>query len=369
MNRIRTPRRTARGVLVTVGAAALLAGPITSAAADPVSAGDASAYGFQAEGLVPIEPMPTAEASVTGEDSASETLIEVPADPLAVSGTFTASAVTHEASDIESVLAVNEQEVAGPYNTQGATLVEGLDVLLDSLEEGTSLVTAEVLRSEAVGVCNGDTVDYSANSEIVNLQIGGEDVPLNGPLEEIVAGIDTILTETTLDQVVDIDYNVVEETADGISVDALVITVLAAAGEDPVERVTIGHAETGGLVCGAAAEAPECSDGADNDGDGVIDHPDDPGCDSPEDDSEVDAPAAPECSDGIDNDGDGFIDFTGQDPGCDSPEDDSEIDGPITAEQNALPRTGSGSTVALVLGAGLALGALALRRLRSASLT
>ena len=358
---------TARAVLAAVGAAALLAGPITSVGADPVSAGQASAYGVTLEGLVPVGPTPTAAVEVNDEDS-NDVLIDIPADPLAVSGTFTAAAAAHAASDIESVLAVNEQEVAGPYNTQGATLVEGLDVLVEQLE-GESLLTAEVLRSEAVGVCKGGAVEYSANSEIVNLQVAGSDVPLNGPLEGIVAGIDTILTETTLDQVVDIDYNVVQETADGISVDALVITVLAAAGEDPVERVTIGHAETGGLVCGAAATPPECSDGEDNDGDGKVDHPDDPGCDSPEDDSEIDAPAPPECSDGIDNDGDGKIDFTGQDPGCDSPEDDSEIDGPITANETALPRTGSGSTVALVLGAGLAVGALALRRLRAASLT
>lgn len=359
MDTKRSSRRTARALLAAIGAAALLAGPVTSAGADPVSAGQASAYGVQLEGLVPVEPTPTAAAEVSEEDS-NEVLIDIPADPLAVSGTFTAAAAAHEASDIESVLAVNEQEVPGPYNTQGATLVEGLEVLLDAIDDGTPLVRAEVLRSEAVGVCSGGTVQYSANSEIVNLQVAGSDVPLNGPLEEIVGGIQDVLEQTTLDQVVDIEYNVVQETADGISVDALVITVLAAAGEDPVERVTIGHAETGGLVCGAAATPPECSDGADNDGDGQIDHPNDPGCDSPEDDSEIDLP---ECSDTIDNDGDGKIDFSGQDPGCDSPEDDSEIDGPVTANETALPRTGSASTVALVLGAGLAVGALALRRL------
>lgn len=55
---------------------------------------------------------------------------------------------------------------------------------------------------------------------------------------------------------------------------------------------------------------PECSDGLDNDGDGFVDFPDDPGCASPE--SLVEDPA---CDDGIDNDGDGLIDFPA-DPGC-----------------------------------------------------
>jgi hypothetical protein len=48
---------------------------------------------------------------------------------------------------------------------------------------------------------------------------------------------------------------------------------------------------------------PACADGLDNDHDGLVDHPADPGCGSPRDPFED-----PECDDGIDNDGDGFID-------------------------------------------------------------
>lgn len=71
---------------------------------------------------------------------------------------------------------------------------------------------------------------------------------------------------------------------------------------------------------------PQCSDEMDNDGDGKIDFPNDPGCSSPDDDLELDGPA--ECSDGIDNDGDGDTDA--QDPGCNgsgsgyNPDDNSE---------------------------------------------
>jgi len=62
---------------------------------------------------------------------------------------------------------------------------------------------------------------------------------------------------------------------------------------------------------------PACSDGIDNDGDGLVDYPMDPGCSSPTDDSELDATHP--CDDGIDNDGDGFVDWRldgSGDPGC-----------------------------------------------------
>jgi hypothetical protein len=59
-----------------------------------------------------------------------------------------------------------------------------------------------------------------------------------------------------------------------------------------------------------ATVRPECSDEVDNDGDGNVDFPNDPGCKSPEDLSE-----AGDCTDGIDNDGDGLVDYPA-DPGC-----------------------------------------------------
>jgi len=79
-------------------------------------------------------------------------------------------------------------------------------------------------------------------------------------------------------------------------------------------------------------ENPACSDGLDNDDDGLIDI-NDPGCHSdgdvnnpdsyvPSDDDE--ANEVTQCSDGLDNDNDNKIDL--QDPGCDSPEDDNETD-------------------------------------------
>jgi hypothetical protein len=56
-------------------------------------------------------------------------------------------------------------------------------------------------------------------------------------------------------------------------------------------------------------ESPACDDGADNDGDGNADHPADDGCAAPSALSEE-----PECNDALDNDGDGAVDVA--DPGC-----------------------------------------------------
>jgi hypothetical protein len=58
------------------------------------------------------------------------------------------------------------------------------------------------------------------------------------------------------------------------------------------------------------AMIPACSDGLDNDGDGFIDFPDDPGCLG-----SLGTLEDPECNDGIANDTDGLIDFP-DDPGC-----------------------------------------------------
>ena len=83
-------------------------------------------------------------------------------------------------------------------------------------------------------------------------------------------------------------------------------------------------------------DVPQCSDGKDNDGDGLIDYPNDPGCSSFLDTTESGNPA---CSDGIDNDGDGKVDFPA-DPGCSSASDTNESD--IPACSDGLDNDGDG---------------------------
>lgn len=337
----RSPRPVALGGAL-LAAAALLFATASPAAADPVGSGEASAYGgtINVGGQEVIPPTPLAESSLEAED-VNETLIDIPADPLAVSGTLNADAAVHADSDIESQLTQVTQEVEGPYNASGVALIEGAEVLVDAVAEDVSLVRADVIRAEAVAVCRGGTVEYSANSEIINLQIGGEDVPLNAPLSDLLDAIGDGLEESTLNQVLDIQRNVVTPTDDGIAVDALVVTVLSAAGDAPLAEVRLGHAEVGGVACGAATQ---CADGVDND--------------DPED--ELADAADPGCH----TDGDA------SNPDSYDPTDDSELDAPTTDPSEAaappsLPRTGGDAAtttgLAALMGAG-ALGLYALRR-------
>lgn len=87
--------------------------------------------------------------------------------------------------------------------------------------------------------------------------------------------------------------------------------VLGAGSEDP------------GCDGGASDEseytlAIGCDDGIDNDGDGNVDFPDDPGCKQLTDLSELF-----QCEDGLDNDNDGLVDFP-DDPQCANAQDDRE---------------------------------------------
>jgi hypothetical protein len=86
------------------------------------------------------------------------------------------------------------------------------------------------------------------------------------------------------------------------------------------------HGDTPG-ACGDTSPPPpaECDDGEDNDGDTLVDFPDDPGCEDADDNDEADDPVTTECNDGEDNDGDTLVDFP-DDPGCEDADDNDEAD-------------------------------------------
>ncbi|MEZ4472219.1 MAG: hypothetical protein R3F60_15775 [bacterium] len=95
-----------------------------------------------------------------------------------------------------------------------------------------------------------------------------------------------------------------------------------------------GAAVVDGEVVDAAPRAA-CGNGLDDDGDGLVDFPDDPGCQAADDDDEFNPPPGPECDDRVDNDGDGLIDV--YDPDCSSDADPSEEGGnPVTECSNGL---------------------------------
>ena len=106
-------------------------------------------------------------------------------------------------------------------------------------------------------------------------------------------------------------------------------------------------ASNGGSGCKTCVliypDSQECDDGVDNDGDGWIDHPADPGCQNVKDDSETNDNSAStaECNDGVDNDNDALID--GSDPGCSNSADDSENTA-TTQCQDTADNDGDGMT-------------------------
>jgi len=82
--------------------------------------------------------------------------------------------------------------------------------------------------------------------------------------------------------------------------------------------------ETQTLMCQTQLTvSSQCSDGIDNDGDDLIDYPEDSDCSSAGENSEA---SIPQCADGIDNDGDSLIDTN--DYGCSGVGDTSESPNP-----------------------------------------
>ena len=369
---MRHPRRRASlGVTAVAIAAALAIIPFGTAARAASPAASAFGATIQAGGQDVVPPTPSVSVASPTKDE-TDTVVDIPASPVAVNGTLTATANAHATANIASGLTVVTQAVPGPYNGRGLAEIEGASVLYDVAGEGIPILSASAIRSEAAVVC-GATPKYTANSEIVDLAIAGNDIPLNAPVQDLIDAISGALTDSGLNAVVDVQRNVVTQiTGGGISVDALVVTILAAAGTDPLAKVRLAHAEVTAAACAAAAQ---CSDGIDNDNDAKIDTLD-PGCHSdgnasnassyvPTDNDERDAA---QCSDSIDNDGDNKADIA--DPGCHSdgnasnaasyvPSDNNEADEAVRGL--TLPRTGADSGLPLA-GAGLAtLAALGLR--------
>ncbi len=178
---------------------------------------------------------------------------------------------------------------------------------------GPGVVAAAANSASASRQCPGAAETTTQTSEVVNL--GGVGVPLpaagcaNGTPDTRFAPLAPVAT---------IVCNADETASSGVR-QALDVFVLSGVGSSLLQESTAQSESK--AVAVAAAATPQCSDGVDNDGDGKIDFPADPGCSSATDDSE--AGGGPQCSDGIDNDGDGKIDFPA-DKGCTSASDTSE---------------------------------------------
>jgi hypothetical protein len=180
--------------------------------------------------------------------------------------------------------------VARTYNTNAGVSVEtsgSLSFLLTGLYEGSwkDLRVIDTAPQPAVQITSVDVADTARNLELV------------GTLAYVVHN-DSIPIYDVSDPAAPVPA--------GHVYDVWLITPTDIAVGDPYFYVTDGPKLH---VLGDLA----CSDGLDNDGDGFVDFPDDPGCPDAAGSRED-----PECQDGVDDDGDGLVDFPG-DPGCPGP--------------------------------------------------
>lgn len=272
----------------------------TSALGDTVDSAESNAYGVQLLGPVPIDAMPSVSATIESGRT-TDTLVEIPADPLATSFTASVTADAERESVLESVLQgvmeTADASVPNEWNATGHAVTEDLQAVTD-------LVMADVVESESVAACEGNTTTFGSAARIVNLVVSGTSIVLPEPAPNQVlvdqAGIRVIFWETNWDPATG-------GTTDGSStVFTNGIHVTAPLGIDLI----VSHSEAT-AACAAAqppADDNECEDGVDNDDpEDTLADADDPGCHTdgdpnnassydPDDDNESDdgnAPPAP----------------------------------------------------------------------------
>ena len=116
--------------VVAAGALAALAVGFSPSSATAQDASP-SAYAFGGQLQITdqdvIPPTPEATVENPGDADVSETVIDIPAAPVAVSGTLKADAKSHTTDDVQSALAVNSQELAPKYHASGVGTVENAD--------------------------------------------------------------------------------------------------------------------------------------------------------------------------------------------------------------------------------------------------
>ena len=250
--------------------------------------------------------------------------------------------------------------------------------------------------------CRGAEPQVSRTSQVI--QLGAAGLPL--PAAGCANGTPDTTVEIPL--VATIVCNADEVAGAAVVREALDVFVLNVGSNSLAKETTAASEAVSVAPAGPETAGPQCADGVDNDGDGVIDAQD-PGCHTdgnpnnpasydPTDNTERDAGTGgsggetagnPECSDNRDNDGDGRIDE--RDPGCHTdgnannpasynPDDDDEGDDGGTAgagdgggagvgdgdgagaADSTLPFTGSNVIGLLLAGLLVLAGGLVLRR-------
>lgn len=260
-----TRRRRSVGGALAAGLALALgvafAAPASAQTPGPATQGSASAYGLQATGLVPIGATPT--VSVTTPGQVEQTVLSVPAPPLAVNATLQARAECRVEPTVPKRIATANLQT--PNNCDGYARTEGLDVLLTGglIPGGTTaappLVSVDLIEGEAVARCVAGRGQLATGFNLVNVEINGTAVAL---VNDTVTQVVNLLGPSgLLAPVVTITQNEVTQSGDRIAVNALHIKILPGAGGVTLpgtlagaEDIIISHAEARmPTPCGVAA--------------------------------------------------------------------------------------------------------------------
>ncbi|MFN2524720.1 MAG: choice-of-anchor P family protein [Actinomycetota bacterium] len=218
-------------------------------AADDVKSASAAAFGVDTA-PVPINENPGVSTRVPpGPDSeSSDSLLEIPADPLATS--FTAHVETSAAikSKIDALLRGTidgaAQGLPEKFNARGYAIAEDLEAVMDN-------VRADVIEAEALAACFKGKIVFATAARVLNLGVGPQNVGIINPAPNQVvfdqAGIRIVLWETNWDP----EGLGTTDKSKTVFVNALHVT--APGGVE----VIVSHAEATAECAGAAPAPPQ----------------------------------------------------------------------------------------------------------------
>jgi large repetitive protein len=249
-----------------------------------------------------------------GMDNDSDGHIDYPDDTTCTS----ASSASESCVSTDGVV-----QIVGPQTMGDTTNAHGdVDPTCGS-SSGTANDLTYRLDIPAVSTLNLNlTASFDTVSALYNSTCGGTAIacsdPLNMTVTNLAAGTYYFVVDGYFNDAFDtgpFTINLSGTIANGMPCDNPLVTAGAI-------TCNTGYAckGSGTKTCQPAL----CSDGMDNDGDGKVDYPFDPGCSDPADDTEADPATPPVCHDGMDNDTDGATDFPA-DFGCAAASGASEV--------------------------------------------
>jgi hypothetical protein len=278
--------------------------------ASPLRNATASAYGAKLTALG-LQVLPETPANVRAgpqPNSGSNNLLAVPLTPVLAAGAASAKAQTTLDSVIRPELPAGYLRVTSPagvttvpgtFNAQGYGKVAGANLLLQDVARVgelppvveaiggiTSLLSADLVHAEALISCVEGVPTIVGGAQLVGANLLGSDLTglLDGTVNQVINVTHSVLQALGGRAVV--NEQIPLNGGNGLAVNALHVEI-PLLGVD----IILGHAEVNGPGPGQTCEPVrkfQCEDGIDNDGDGKIDFPADPGCFSRQDDDERD---------------------------------------------------------------------------------